>query len=83
MAMECNAVDNRWLQQQIPACRPVFTAISASIGFIIIGLAFLVIGSIFTAFTANVSWQTGFIPDSIFIHVFLTTMLDLLLARVA
>lgn len=48
-------VDNKWLQQQIPACRPVYTAISASIGFIIIGIAFLIIGAIFTAFSSNVS----------------------------
>ena len=48
-------IGNKWLQQQIPACRPVFTATHVSIGFIIIGIIFLAMGIAFTVVTAGVS----------------------------
>lgn len=50
----CGSVDNKWLQQQIPACRPVFTALHAFLGFLIIGIAFIIIGAVFTAFAERV-----------------------------
>ena len=44
----------KWFQQQMPACRPVFTAVSTFVGFVIIGIAFLIIGSVCTAFSSRV-----------------------------
>ena len=46
---------NKWLQQQIPACRPVFSATHVSIGFVIIGLIFLAMGIAFTVISVRVS----------------------------
>ena len=52
----CNVfIGNKWLQQQIPACRPVFTATHVSIGFTVIGIIFLAMGIAFTVVTAGVS----------------------------
>ena len=40
-------LEYKWLQQQIPACRPVFTSCHAAIGFFIIGVIFLALGIAF------------------------------------
>ena len=46
---------NKWLQQQIPACRPVFTAKYVFVLFIAIGALFLALGITFVAVTVGVS----------------------------
>ena len=46
---------NKWLQQQIPACRPVFSATHVAIAFIIIGIVFLAMGIAFTVVSMRVS----------------------------
>ena len=47
---------NKWLQQQIPACRPVFTAKYVFGLFIIVGILFLILGIVFVAATVGVSY---------------------------
>ncbi|CAI8017185.1 Cell cycle control protein 50A [Geodia barretti] len=44
---------NKWLQQQIPACRPVFTAKYVFGLFIIVGILFLILGIVFVAATVG------------------------------
>ena len=48
-------VGNKWLQQQIPACRPVFSANHVGIAFIIIGVVFIAMGIAFTVVSIRVS----------------------------
>ena len=50
---------HKWLQQQMPACRPVFTAISTFVGFLILGVAFLILGAVFIAFSSQVGYSVA------------------------
>lgn len=48
-------VDQRWRQQQIPACRPVFSATHVFFWFSVIGLVFIALGIAFTVILSDVS----------------------------
>lgn len=50
----CICVGNKWLQQQIPACRPVFTAKHVFVLFLAVGIVFLVLGIVFVTVTVGV-----------------------------
>lgn len=44
---------NKWLQQQIPACRPVFTAKHVFVLFLAVGIVFLILGIVFVTVTVR------------------------------
>ena len=46
---------NKWLQQKIPACRPVWMAKHVFLLFIIVGVVFIALGIGFLVTTARVS----------------------------
>ena len=47
-------VGNKWLQQQIPACRPVFTAKHVFVLFLSVGIIFLILGIVFVVVAVRV-----------------------------
>lgn len=47
-------VGNKWVQQQIPACRPVFTAKHVFVLFLSVGIIFLILGIVFVTTTVRV-----------------------------
>lgn len=57
------SVGAKWRQQQIPACRPVFTAKHVFVAFGTIGLVFLALGIAFTVILSDVSivYNRGYI----------------------